>query len=175
MIHRDHTDTAGMKSGAIFSDCERYRYRLWRQWEPAKPTLAFLLLNPSTADERENDPTIERCQRRAVTWGYGRLEIVNLFPFRATDPDDMKAADDPIGPRGKADGAILDAMSASVVTICGWGNHGDHLDRANQVVGVIRTEGMFNRLRALKMNDSGHPAHPLYLPYSLRPKAIKWA
>lgn len=82
MIRREHEDTAGLRSGAIFSDCERYRYRLWREWEPALPTLAFLLLNPSTADERVNDPTIERCQRRAVTWGYGRLEIVNLFPLR---------------------------------------------------------------------------------------------
>lgn len=174
MIHREGRDTAGSMSGAIFSDCERYRYRLWREWNPDKATLAFLLLNPSTADESVNDPTIERCMRRAINWGYGRLEIVNLFPWRDTDPENMMAAEDPIGPKGKADGAILDAIEASRITVCGWGEHGDHLDRANAVTDLVRMAGMRNKLHMLKLNKSGHPAHPLYLPYSLRPKLIEW-
>ena len=174
MIVRDFTDTAGMRSAAIFSDCERYRYRLWREWDRGKGAIAFLMLNPSTADERVNDPTIERCQRRAVAMGYGRLEIVNLFPLRATDPAVMMADADPVGPRGRADGAILDAVSAASITVCGWGNHGGHLGRADAVTRIIALVGLRNRLHALKITGKGHPQHPLYVGYSVKPKRIEW-
>jgi hypothetical protein len=73
--------------GATFSPCARYRYRLWRDWDATKPALTFVMLNPSTADEVTNDATIERCQRRAIEGGFGRLNVVNIFAYRSTDPD----------------------------------------------------------------------------------------
>lgn len=74
------------ETGATFSECRRYRYRLWRYWDRSKPPLCFLMLNPSTADDLSNDPTVERCQRRALAMGFGGLEVVNIFAFRSTDP-----------------------------------------------------------------------------------------
>ncbi|MEH6402829.1 MAG: DUF1643 domain-containing protein, partial [Sneathiella sp.] len=85
------------ESGAEFSDCNKYRYSLWRRWD-AGPTVSFLMLNPSTADGSSNDPTVERCHRRAVAMGFGALEVINIFGFRATDPKDLKKAKDPVGP-----------------------------------------------------------------------------
>ena len=73
-------------SGAVFSECKRYRYSLWRVWNPDLPVCMFLMLNPSTADETTNDPTVERCQRRAVQMGYGGLHVGNIFAWRSTDP-----------------------------------------------------------------------------------------
>jgi hypothetical protein len=72
--------------GAAFSACRRYRYRLWRMWD-RRPHCCFVMLNPSTADELANDPTVERCERRARAWGYGGLEVANVFAWRSTDPD----------------------------------------------------------------------------------------
>ena len=82
-------------SGAVFSPCERYRYKLWRVWDPARPLgcVMFLMLNPSTATDTEDDPTIRRCIGYARSWGYGGLYVGNLFAYRATDPADLRRAD----------------------------------------------------------------------------------
>src|SRR4028119_2392792 len=85
--------------GAIFDPTRTYRYALWRTWDAARPPVAFVLLNPSTADARRDDPTIRRCANFARTWGFGGLEVVNLFAFRATHPTDLKCAADPVGPQ----------------------------------------------------------------------------
>lgn len=86
-----------MKKTAKLSDCRTYRYELWRTWDESKPYAMFIGLNPSTADETEDDPTIRRCINFAKTWGYGGLCMTNLFAYRATQPEDMKRASDPIG------------------------------------------------------------------------------
>ena len=96
MITRTNKTLTG-ESGAVFSDCEHYRYRLWREFDSRLPSLCFLMLNPSTADEQANDATITRCEARAVGMKYCQLDVVNLFPWRATDPDKLLAAPDPIG------------------------------------------------------------------------------
>ena len=88
MGHLTDTDIA-LERGAQLSDCGAYRYRLWREWDTACPTLAFVMLNPSTADHRVDDPTITRCFTRAVANNFGRLEVANLFPLRATNPDEL--------------------------------------------------------------------------------------
>ena len=91
-------DGAGMEKGARFSESRTHRYALWRIWEKGAPMVMFVGLNPSTADETQDDPTIRRCIDFAKRWGYGGLYMLNIFAFRATNPKDMKAAADPVGP-----------------------------------------------------------------------------
>lgn len=164
--HYPARDGEAVSSGADFSPCRRYRYRLWRTWDADLPAVAFCMLNPSTADETTNDPTIERCERRARMWGYGSLIVVNLFAWRATNPRDMKAAVDPVGPSNFD--AIVAALRESDMFICAWGVHGAHLDMGRMILTRMR-EFHPGRAHALKVNKDGMPAHPLYLPYSLTP------
>lgn len=147
--------------GAAFSECRRYRYRLWRSWSGGVGTLNFLMLNPSTADEVENDPTVERCERRARAWGYQKLIVTNLFAFRSTSPHELKQQADPVGPCN--DAAILEAAGEASQVICAWGEHGAHLGRAD----AVRTLLARRPLWALRVNSGGEPSHPLYLPYEL--------
>ncbi|WP_317133887.1 DUF1643 domain-containing protein [Tropicibacter oceani] len=109
----------GQVSTAWFSPCERYRYGLRRTWDTDLPAVLFIMLNPSTADEMRNDPTIERCQRRARAMGCGSLWIANLFAFRATRPQDLRRAADPEGPENVA--FLRDWSGAADLTIAGWG------------------------------------------------------
>ena len=92
-------DNLFLKTGAIFSGCRTYRYTLWRSWDRDKGDVMFIGLNPSTADETLNDPTVRRCINYAKSWGYGGIYMANMFAFRATDPKEMKQAKDPIGYR----------------------------------------------------------------------------
>ncbi len=94
-------------STAVYSDCEKYRYTLTRVWEPAGRKALFIMLNPSTATEVQNDPTVERCERRARTLGFGAFRVTNIFAWRDTDPRKMRAATDPVGPAN--DAAILES------------------------------------------------------------------
>lgn len=155
------------EAGAKFSSCRRWRYLLWRHWDAAKPVANFLMLNPSTADERKLDPTCSRARDYAERWGYGTLIVTNVFGWRATDPDDMKASADPVGPGN--DAAIVMAAKESAIVVCAWGNHGAFLERSTRVRALLKK----TRLHVLRLNANGEPAHPLYLPGSLRPSA--WA
>lgn len=161
----DLFDVDDSSSGAVFSDCRKWRYRLWRVWDDRKPYANFLMLNPSTADEKVLDPTCTRCRNFAEAWGYGALIVTNLFAWRATEPDDMKAAADPVGPEN--DEHIIEVASAAGVVICAWGNHGTFKERVDRVLGLLKESGV--QLHALKINGTGQPAHPLYLPSELRP------
>jgi hypothetical protein len=152
-------------SGAVFSSCRRWRYLLWRRWDPRRPIANFLMLNPSTADEFKLDPSCTRARLYAERWGYGALIVTNIFGWRATDPDEMKAARDPVG-RGN-NRAILRAARESAVVVCAWGNHGAHLGRSDVVRTLLTKAGIAPRV--LRMNGSGEPAHPLYLPGDLKP------
>lgn len=153
-------------SGAAFSPCRRWRTLLWRRWDEAKPAANFLMLNPSTADERVLDPSCTRARDFAERWGFGGLIVTNLFAWRATKPQRLKAAREPVG-RGN-DRAILRAARKAAVVICAWGNHGAHRGRAEKVVAMLREAGV--ALHVLRLNAGGEPAHPLYLPGALRPK-----
>jgi hypothetical protein len=155
-------------SGAAFSKCRRWRTLLWRRWDDARPAVNFLMLNPSTADEVKLDPSCTRARNYAEAWGYGALLVTNLFAFRATDPDRMKAARDPVG-RGN-DAAILRAAREADLVVCAWGNHGAHEGRGEEVERLLRSAGV--KLHFLKKNGGGQPAHPLYLPGNLRP--VRW-
>lgn len=157
-----------MESSAQFSPCRRYRYSLWRTWHGllpnAKGYAMFVGLNPSTADETNDDPTIRRCIAFAQSWGYEGLCVTNLFAFRATRPDDMKAADDPVGPEN--DKTLCDLAKSAGVVVAAWGVHGTHAGRADEI------RAMLPRLHYLRLTRDGHPGHPLYLPKSLTP--IPW-
>jgi len=157
------------ESGASFSDCDLYRFTLWRSWGVGG-YCNFLMLNPSTADAMNNDPTVERCERRARSMGFGGLIVTNLFAFRATDPRDMKAHSDPIGERN--DDAILESACQSRMIVCAWGEHGKFLNRSEAVMKLIRDK-CDSKIHAIAVNNSGEPKHPLYCGYDLQP--FKWS
>jgi hypothetical protein len=152
-------------SGALFSSCRRWRYLLWRRWDPSLPVANFLMLNPSTADELRLDPSCTRARLYAQRWGFGAVIITNIFGWRATDPREMKAARDPVG-RGN-DRAIVRAAREADIVVCAWGNHGAHRSRSLDVIALLRDADV--RLHALKVTGIGEPGHPLYLPASLKP------
>jgi hypothetical protein len=152
-------------SEAVYSDCERYRYLLTRVWSPG-PKVMFVMLNPSTATEVQNDPTVERCERRARALGFGAFRVTNIFAYRATDPKVMRAAADPIGPEN--DPAILGSVPWANEVVCAWGNHGLHLDRGRAVGEMLRTAGA--RLSHLGLTGQGQPRHPLYVGYDRHPE-----
>ena len=152
-------------SEAVYSDCEQYRYLLTRTWGPGSRAL-FVMLNPSTATEVQNDPTVERCERRARALGHGAFRVTNIFAFRATDPKVMRAAADPVGPGN--DAAILGSLDWADVVVCGWGNHGLHLHRGAQVTALLRQSGA--ALFHLGLTGQGQPRHPLYIGYHHKPQ-----
>ena len=98
MITRTHTK-GDAPSTAVYSDCEKYRYSLTRVWDDNGARVTFVMLNPSTATEVQNDPTVERCERRARALGYGGFCVTNIFAWRDTDPRKMRAAAEPVGPQ----------------------------------------------------------------------------
>lgn len=165
MITREHLK-GDAASTAVYSDCERYRYSLTRIWNPAGRRVLFVMLNPSTATEIQNDPTVERCERRARTLGFGAFCVTNIFAFRATDPKVMRAAADPVGPGN--DDAIAGSVPWADRIICAWGSHGAHLDRGPQVEHLLRGTGQ--PLHHLGLTKHGHPKHPLYIGYSVQPE-----
>ncbi len=154
-----------MKCGASFSECRKYRYTLWRSWDIG-PTLNFIMLNPSTADETKDDPTITRCIVRATKLGFGTLIVTNLFALRATDPAELRKTLYPVGDGN--DDAIKESASQSSMVICAWGNHGILDGRAAKVLKMLR-EFCPDKLRALKLTGANQPAHPLYLGFRLEP------
>ena len=168
MIIRRHLK-GDAQSVARYSDCEAYRYELGRVWDAALPRVLFVMLNPSTATERQNDPTIERCERRARALGFGGFVAANIFAFRATDPRDMRAAADPVGPEN--DRVIARAAARADRVIAAWGVHGAHLGRGTDVAARLHARGI--ALHHLGLTRDGHPRHPLYVAYRTRPEP--WA
>lgn len=153
-------------SGATYSPCGRYRYSLWRQWDAQKPVVTFVMLNPSTATELENDPTVERCQRRAMHLGYGGLRVANIFALRSTDPQMLYVTDDPIGPDN--DVAILASVQDAGLVIVAWGFHGQHRGRGESVLAMLREQNVAVYCLGTT-KDAGAPRHPLYVPYATQP------
>ncbi len=143
-----------------------YRYLLTRVWDPNGRKALFIMLNPSTADEIKNDPTVERCERRARALGFGAFRVCNIFAFRATDPKVMRAEPDPVGPGN--DAAILESCAWADQTVCAWGTHGAHRDQGAHIETLVREAGVapFH----LGLSKHGHPKHPLYISYSVQPE-----
>jgi hypothetical protein len=156
-----------MKCSATFSPCRRYRYDLWRRWSDNDgPYAMFIGLNPSTADETKDDPTVRRCINFAKSWGYSALCMTNIFAFRATDPQKMKVEPFPIG--GIENDNTLRAHSESAgIVIAAWGVHGTHLERDQEVMQLVPT------LHCLGITKAGHPRHPLYIKADTQPVLFK--
>lgn len=150
---------------AVYSADEAYRYRLIRVWEPQGERALFVMLNPSTATETQNDPTVERCERRARALGFGSFAVANIFAYRATDPKVMRAASDPVGPGN--DAAIAEMAAQADRIICAWGTHGLHLGRGAAVEALLRATG--RDLHHLGLSKGGLPKHPLYIGYETQP------
>ncbi len=167
MIERAHLK-GDAASTAIYSPCERYRYVLTRTWDDVAKRALFVMLNPSTATEVQNDPTVERCERRARALGFGAFRVCNIFAWRDTDPKAMRAAAEPIGPEN--DQAITDGCAWADTIICAWGSHGEHLNRGPAVETLMRATG--RPLFHLGLTKAGHPKHPLYLAYTTQP--VPW-
>lgn len=165
MITRTHVK-GDAPSVAVYSDCEAYRYLLTRVWDGALPRALFVMLNPSTATEVQNDPTVERCERRARALGFGAFRVTNIFAFRATDPRAMRAVADPVGPDN--DAAIRESVDwaggPADRIVCAWGTHGAHLGRGAAVAQLLRESG--RDLHHLGLTAAGAPKHPLYIGYA---------
>lgn len=153
-----------MRSQAVYSPCEQYRYWLSRTWEDG-PTVSFVGLNPSTATEATDDPTVRRCRRFAERWGYGGFIMLNLFAFRATEPKEMKVQEHPVG--SETDRYLLEGAYQSQEIVCCWGIHGHFRGRAAYVEKMLRAE-YSAKLRYLRLVSGGTPGYPLYLPNSVK-------
>ncbi|MEP2532278.1 DUF1643 domain-containing protein [Shimia sp.] len=152
-------------SSAIYSDCETYRYALTRIWEPSGKRVLFIMLNPSKATERQNDPTIERCERRARALGFGAFRAVNIFGLRETDPRKLRVHPQPVGPDN--DTVIAESCLWADTIIAAWGAHGDHHRRGYDMRDVLRTTQ--RPIHHLGLTKHGHPRHPLYIAYAQTP------
>ncbi len=166
MIERQHLK-GDAESDAQYSPCERYRYVLTRVWDESGPRALFVMLNPSTATEVRNDPTVERCERRARALGFGAFRVCNIFALRSTDPRGLRRHAEPVGPEN--DAAIVGSchwanQRAGGRVVCAWGNHGAYKNRGPEVEALMRSARI--ALFHLGMTRTGHPRHPLYVAYS---------
>ena len=151
-----------MQGGAVITG--DYRYLLWREWDSNR-TVSFIMLNPSRADAQINDPTITRCINFAKSWGYGRLEVVNLFAYRTSKPSLLKQAAEPIGQDN--DRFILESVNRSNRVILAWGNHGAWRQQDLYTLGLLKNH---NHLCSLGITKRGCPRHPLYLRSTIKPQ-----
>lgn len=168
MITRSHIK-GDAPSVAVYSDCECYRYSLTRTWDPEGQRVMFVMLNPSKATEVQNDPTVERCERRARALGFGAFRVTNIFAWRETDPMTMRRAAEPIG--GENDAFLLEGAAWADRVVAGWGTHGAHMGRGPAVADMLRGAGVL--LFHLGLSKEGHPRHPLYIAYRHQPEP--WA
>jgi len=157
-----------MKTGAKISPCNKYRYALWRVWDESLPLVMFIGLNPSTADATEDDPTIRRCIGFAKSWGYGGIQVGNLFAYRSTKPSKLYKASNPVGQDN--DFWLKKLHSSSQIVIAAWGNRGTFLDRARYVCSLLPD------IYCLGVTKYKQPRHPLYLKKSVKPvrRQPKW-
>ncbi len=183
--------TTAIDRETIFSPCRKYRYTLWRQWAKhvgdirelpfdgelkppghsdwiPSPYLMVIGLNPSTADETKDDPTIRRCIDFAKRWGFGALCMTNLFAWRDTDPEQMKKAPIPVGEQNHH--YILSVASGAGLVLAAWGKHGRFLNQDLNVGNWLNGIGV--KLHCLRQNKDGSPQHPLYVPAATQP--IAW-
>lgn len=158
-------------TGATFSPCRTYRYDLTRTWDRGRPPMVVIGLNPSTADETADDPTIRRCVGFARSWACGGLVMLNLFAVRATDPRVMLAHAAPVGPEN--DAAIRRHTGREgVLVLCAWGAHGTHQGRGAEVLADLLRARRWPY--ALGTTAGGQPRHPLYLRADAQPQPYGW-
>ncbi|MBM9593681.1 DUF1643 domain-containing protein [Roseitranquillus sediminis] len=164
MIVRRH-EKAGTTSAATYSPCGLYRYALTREWDAAARRILWVMLNPSTASEVRNDPTIERCERRSHRMGYGAMRVANIFAFRATRPAELARAADPVGAENH--GELQAAVAWADDIVAAWGAHGRLLGRGAAAAADLRR--ICRPVLHLGLTSQGEPRHPLYVAYAVEP------
>jgi len=186
------------RKGAVLSDCESYRYALWRElpndslldefhcpilgksfavndgspdssYFTQDETCLFVMLNPSTANAVETDNTLDRCIAFAHRWGFGRLSLANLYAFRTPYPRELAMADDPVGPEN--DDWICELANDASFTVVAWGAAKEvESKRASDVLYMLDHD---QGVSCLGLTKDGHPEHPLYLPKDRMPVAFE--
>lgn len=150
-----------LDTGATFSSCKKYRYLLYRLWDNFENGFCvFIGLNPSTADENNDDPTIRRCVDFAKRFGYSGLYMLNLFGLRSTDPKKLINVDDPVGDKNNK--IIKEVcLSNNGYKICCWGNYGSFKNRGVQLINFLDHFEIV--LHCFGFTEKNEPKHPLYL------------
>lgn len=157
-----------MTSSALFSPCRTYRYTLSRRWSSGDRLATFIALNPSTADETQDDPTIRRMIGFARTWGLDGLHVANIFALRSTDPKALRRHRAPIGPDN--DWHIMRLARAAEIVVACWGKHGGLADRGPAVLQALKAASV--QVQCLAINGDGSPKHPLYLRGDCEPRRM---
>lgn len=151
---------------AVIDETGQYRYSLFRGWNRDLPKMVFIMLNPSTADHFEDDPTIRRCINFAKRWGFGSFEVVNLFAYRATNPKELLSCNDPVGKDN--DKYIIEALNRADLAVAAWGTKGTLNNRNKQVLSYLTHFDLY----CLSLTKEGHPKHPLYIKSDEKPKKL---
>ena len=156
---------------ATLSDCETYRYTLSRIWDLSKPQVMFIMLNPSTADALKDDPTIKRCIAFAKSWGYGGINVGNLFAYRSRFPIELFHTLDPVGKENIK--FLKDMALKSEIIVCAWGN-GSLVEKLKKKLWpeYFPLKGLYKPLHYLELCNDGTPKHPLYLKSNLKPQTF---
>ncbi|MEL6454534.1 MAG: DUF1643 domain-containing protein [Cyanobacteria bacterium J06623_5] len=155
-----------MKRTAIFDNTGQYRYQLGRQWQPAEKEVAFIMLNPSRADDSVDDPTLRACIQFAQKWRYGSLSVVNLFGYRTPHPRELAHAAYPVGTEN--DIHLLEVATEADRIVLAWGNWGRLHGRDRTILTLLSPHQ--HKLTYLQRNHSGQPRHPLYIRRDVIPK-----
>lgn len=156
-------------SKAIYSDCHTYRYYLKRDFGKDIGTCNFIMLNPSTATEEKNDPTVARCCSYAKNWGYRTLIITNIFPLRSTDPKGLYTHSFDNEVLNTNNKFIVDVACQSDIVITAWGNHGTLTNIGQNILSIL-LEKCPEKVYNLGVTKLGQPKHPLYLRKDLKPR-----
>lgn len=151
--------TTYLENDAVISECGRYRYLLRRTWDHAKPRALLVMLNPSTADATIDDATIRSCVRLLSGQGYGSMEVVNVFAYRSTDPNELSKQADPFGPRNHD--VVRAAIHRCDVVICAWGAYPPARQHAVQILNDARMHRP--AVYCFGKTKAGAPKHPLYI------------
>ena len=154
-----------MERAARISECGKYRYTLLRRWGNRPKGVTWVMLNPSTADDTEDDNTIRKCMEFTKRWGYDAMLVVNLFALRATDPRKLEGQKEPWGPENA--GWVAQSCRQADMVVAGWGSVKPKMRTAAEItIGLIREAGFY--FKCLGANQDGSPKHPLYLKYDTR-------
>lgn len=153
--------------GAVLSPDEKYRYYLWREWDESRPTVAWIMANPSTADGFSSDATIDRVYGYSDRWGYGSFVVANLFAYRTDDPTDLDEVDDPVGPRN--DEVLQNLTPRADLVVGAWGTPGDRYGRPQEVLQMLDSD-----IHALTELSCGNPGHPLFKDSDLDPTPYEY-
>lgn len=164
----EFSQSTSLTMGAWFDPTGLYRYSLWREWSTSHSRVAFVMLNPSTANATQNDPTIRRCMQFAKGWGYGSLEVVNLFAYRTPCPAQLHQVHNPVGDDN--DRALLTAAERAAMLLIAWGNGGRLYERDRTVLNWLAA---IRPVYCLGTNQSGQPCHPLYLRSDTQPRLFQ--